>query len=103
MILAIHLLVGLMQIVIMVNALVLLNIPRAIPIKLVAQNAFKIMTVIETWLVFEINAQTHALEYAVVMHCVKFTIMSLHVVVPKACLEIPSLIVDLIIVRIFIP
>lgn len=54
---AIHLLVGLMQFVIMVNALVLLNIPRVILIKPVVQNVFKIMTVIETWLVFEVNAQ----------------------------------------------
>lgn len=57
---AIHLLVDQMQFVIMVNALVLLNIQWAIHIKLVVPSVFKIMIVIETWLVFEINAQTPA-------------------------------------------
>ena len=57
---AIHLLVDQMQFVIMVNALVLLNIQWAIHIKRVVPSVFKIMIVIETWLVFEINAQTPA-------------------------------------------
>lgn len=44
-----------MQTAIMVNALVLLNIPKEMVIKAVDLNAFQIMIVLEIRLVFELN------------------------------------------------